>query len=125
MENMDNEAAPGQYNVPSWARFIVGRNPAWTIVRIAVVVVAAFVLFKFVLVPIQVTGNSMAPTYNHGAVRFVNKLAYLSSEPQRGDVVAVRFEGREVLLLKRVVGVPGDTIEVREGGDLRQRIEAA
>ena len=112
---MDNKVASGEYQVPGWTRFIIERNPSWTIARIAVVVVAVFILFKFVLVPIRVTGNSMAPTYNHGGIRFVNKLAYLNSTPQRGDVVAVQFQGEEVLLLKRVVAVPGDTVEVREG----------
>lgn len=96
-------------------RFVFGRNPAWTIARILFVVLVTVVLFKFVLVPIRVTGDSMFPTYRNGQIKFVNKLAYMNKDPQRGDVVAVKYAGPQVLLLKRVIAVPGETLEVREG----------
>jgi signal peptidase I len=106
----------GAENSTPWImRFVFGRNPAWTVVRILFVVLATLVTFKFVLIPIRVTGDSMLPTYKNGQVKFVNKLAYLAHDPQRGDVVAVQFVGQEVLLLKRVVALPGDTLSVRSG----------
>ena len=108
--------APGeQTQTSSLLRFIFGRNPAWTIVRILFVVFVTLILFKFVLVPIRVTGDSMFPTYRNGQIKFVNKLAYLNNDPQRGDVVAVEYKGREVLLLKRVIAVPGETFQVEDG----------
>lgn len=96
-------------------RFVFGKSPAWTIVRILFVVLVTLVLFKFVLVPIRVTGESMLPTYRDGQIKFVNKLAYKSKAPQRGDVVAVAYAGKQILLLKRVLAIPGDTFEVRSG----------
>lgn len=57
----------------------------------------------------------MLPTYRNGQIKFVNKLSYKSKDPQRGDVVAVEYAGKEVLLLKRVIAVPGETFQVRAG----------
>ena len=113
--DMQMEAPGEQAQSSSPLRFIFGKNPTWTIVRILFVVLVTLILFKFVLVPIRVTGDSMYPTYRNGQIKFVNKLAYNSKDPQRGDVVAVLYTGREVLLLKRVIAVPGETVEVREG----------
>jgi signal peptidase I len=85
------------------------------LVRIASVALFAYLLFKFILIPIRITGSSMDPTYRDGGINFCWTLRYVFSEPQRFDVVAVRFAGRRVMLLKRVVAVEGETIEFRDG----------
>lgn len=112
---MQTEGAPEKTHMPWWLRIIFGRNPSWTLVRILFVIFISLILFKFVLLPIRVTGESMLPNYNPGQIRFVNRLAYSKTSPQRADVVAVEFAGQEVLLLKRVIGLPGETFQVREG----------
>jgi len=115
---MQTEAPPEQIHTPGWLRFVFGRNPAWTIVRILFVVLVSLVVFKFILLPIRVTGESMFPSYRNGQIKFVNRLAYSSESPKRGDVVAVMWDelaGKEVLLLKRVIGMPGETFQVRNG----------
>src|SRR5689334_10754982 len=98
-----------------WARFVYGRNPGWTLVRILFLVAIVLIVFKFFLIPIRVTGDSMFPTCRNGQIKFVNKRAYRHHRPARGDIVAVEFEGRQVLLLKRIIGLPGETFQVREG----------
>ena len=112
---MQMEAPAGQAQSSSFLRFIFGKNPTWTVVRILFVVFVTLILFKFVLVPIRVTGDSMYPTYRNGQIKFVNKLAYMNKNPERGDVVAVEYRGREILLLKRVIALPGETLQVIEG----------
>lgn len=108
--------APGeQAQSSSLLRFVFGRNPAWTIARILLLIFVTLVLFKFVLLPIRVTGDSMFPTYRNGQIKFVNKLAYSKKDPRRGDVVAVAYAGRQVLLLKRVIAIPGETFQVING----------
>ncbi|HEX7859747.1 MAG TPA: signal peptidase I [Verrucomicrobiae bacterium] len=108
--------APGDQAQSSFLlRFIFGKNPLWTIVRILFVVLVVLVLFKFILLPIRVTGDSMLPTFRDGQIKFVNKLAYKNKDPQRGDIVAVEYLGRQILLLKRIVAVPGETFQVNEG----------
>ena len=98
-----------------WGRALVGRRPQWTLARVATLVVVIFVLFKFVFIAIRVEGNSMAPTYRSGRPNLINKLAYRWHEPRRGDVVAVRAEGTYLVLLKRIVGLPGERVALRQG----------
>jgi signal peptidase I len=114
-DDMDTEAAPPSDDAPGLMRFIVGRNPGWTLVRILFLVLISLVLFKFVLVPIRVTGESMFPTCRNGQIKFVNRLAYLRHKPRRGDIVAVEYQGPKVLLLKRIIGLPGETFQVLDG----------
>src|SRR5262245_48406077 len=106
----------------SWLRTIViGRNPLRTALRLVVVVVGILLLRAYVLLPIRVDGPSMQPNYREHSINIVNRLAYLRSEPQRGDVVAIRYSGvsrlsgKSIMLMKRVVGLPGETIEWVEG----------
>lgn len=110
---MENEVPRRQ--PPLIMRLIFGRNPTWTVVRILLVVFVTLVLFKYMLLPIRVTGQSMHPTYKNGQVKFVNKLAYMKRDPERGDVVAVEFAGKEILLLKRIIALPGETFRVHNG----------
>jgi signal peptidase I len=104
-----------QVRTPYWLRFIFGRNPAWTFVRILTLILVSLFLFKFVLLPIRVTGDSMLPNYRDKQIKFVNLLAFTRTPPERGDVVAVEFAGKDLLLLKRIIGLPGETFQVREG----------
>lgn len=101
---------------PHWLRVVaIGRRPRATLVRIAVLVVVCFVTFKFILLPIRIQGISMLPTYRDRQVNFINSLAYLRHEPQRGDIVSVRFAGKSVMLMKRIIALPGETLEFRGG----------
>lgn len=96
-------------------RFIFGRNLRFTLIRATTLAVVCFILFKFILLPVRVTGGSMEPNYRNGRVNFINTLAYRSHPPRRGDVVGIRFSGPSIMLLKRVVGLPGERIGFREG----------
>jgi signal peptidase I len=102
--------------LPNWLRIaLVGRNPKVTLVRIAVLVVTCFVIFKFILLPIRVEGISMLPTYKNRSVHCVNRLAYLWHEPRRGDVVSIRLAGIHVMYMKRIIGLPGETVAFANG----------
>jgi signal peptidase I len=96
-------------------RFVFGTNPRRTAVRAALLIAAAIVTFGGILLPVRLTGISMQPTYNDGALNFANRLAFLWSEPARGDVVAIRMAGPSVLYVKRVVGLPGERVEIQMG----------
>jgi signal peptidase I len=102
--------------LPRWLSIVVmGRNPRTTLVRVAVLVLASFVVFKFILLHIQVEGISMMPTYQDGSKHFVNRLAYLWRDPQRGDVVGIRLAGVHRMFLKRIIGLPGETVAFEKG----------
>jgi signal peptidase I len=102
-------------SAPWWRVILVGRNPRRTLLRIVVLIIGVMVLRQFVVLPIKVDGISMLPTYKSNAVNFVNRLAYVYGKPQRGDVVAIRMAGEHIMLMKRVVGLPGETVEFRRG----------
>jgi signal peptidase I len=100
----------------SWLRAaLIGRRPKRTLVRLVILVVLSFIVFGFVLVPIRVKGISMMPTYKENRVNFVNRLAYSRHEPQRGDVVAIRTTGMHIMYLKRIVGLPGESVAFHQG----------
>ena len=106
-------------------RVIFGRNLKLTLLRAAVWVVVCVVVFKLLLVHIRVDGISMLPTCPDQSVYWVNRLAYVRNPPQRGDVVAIRFiqtdkaishlETPGIMLLKRIIGRPGETISFVKG----------
>lgn len=63
----------------------------------------------------RVQGHSMLPTLHEGEYLIINKLSYLIDEPRRGDIIVLHFpRDRSREYIKRVIGVPGDHIEVQE-----------
>jgi len=86
----------------------------WVIV-ICVAVGAALLVRAFVLQQFAVSGYSMINTLHDGDRVLVNKLSYRLHDPRRGDVVVLKtIEGAgERDLIKRVVGLPGETVEYR------------
>ncbi len=85
------------------------------LLRVAVVAISAFIIFKYVFIPFRVQGESMAPTYVTGSFNFCFALRYLFSEPALPDVVMVRMAGQKIMLLKRVVATEGQSVEFKEG----------
>lgn len=86
----------------------------WIIV-IVVAITAALVVRAFVLQQFAVSGHSMDTTLHDADRVLVNKLSYRMHDPRRGDVVVLKtIEGTgERDLIKRVVGLPGETVEYR------------
>jgi signal peptidase I len=98
-----------------WRVFAFGRNPRLTLIRAAITASVLVVVFLFILLPVRVIGVSMAPTYKNSGVNFVNRAAYWFREPARGDVVGYAFTGRHAMLFKRIIALPGETIQIRDG----------
>jgi signal peptidase I len=86
----------------------------WVIV-IGVALLVAFIVRTFVLAHFVVDGTSMVTTLHDGDRVFVNKLSYRLHDPNRGDVVVLhQISGTsERDLIKRVIALPGETIEIR------------
>lgn len=78
---------------------------------------AVFLLRAFVLEPIRVDGNSMQDTLQNNEYVLVTKYDYYGRGPEFFDVVLCRYPGETESYIKRVVGLPGDMVELR-GGDL-------
>lgn len=81
---------------------------------LAVVIVLPIRLF--VAQPFVVEGESMYPTFDSGDYLIVDELTYHFSDPKRGDVIVFRYPGDEsVFYIKRVIGLPGETVSITEG----------
>ena len=62
----------------------------------------------------RIDGHSMNPPLADEQYLFINNVAYLLDEPQHGDIIVFRHPRNNLNLIKRVIGVPGDTVEVRD-----------
>jgi len=96
-------------------RWVAGADPRRTAIRVAVLVVAAYLTFSYVLLPVRGDGISMTPTIESGDLIFINRLTYRFREPRRGEVVAIRMAGRSVVYVKRLLGLPGDRVKIDNG----------
>lgn len=81
---------------------------------VVIALVIAVVLYLFIMTPHEVLGNSMHPTYKNGEYLMANKLSYRFGEPQRGDVIIFQYSETQDFI-KRIIGIPGDTIMIKDG----------
>jgi signal peptidase I len=76
----------------------------------------AVVIIVFLYQPVKVEGTSMAPLISDQERIFINKLVYKFEPISRGDVVVFWYPNdRTKSFIKRVVGLPGETVEIRQG----------
>jgi signal peptidase I len=93
----------------------LSRSWRWTLVRSAVIVAVAWVVFGFVLIPVRGSGISMRPAVEDSQLTFVNRVAYWREGPARTDIVALRLAGSSVVYIKRIVGLPTERIAIKGG----------
>ena len=83
---------------------------------LAVALGLALVIIIFLYQPVKVEGTSMAPLLSDQERIFINKFVYRFEPIERGDVVVFWYPlDRSKSFIKRVVGLPGDTVEIRSG----------
>ncbi len=80
-----------------------------------VMVVIIYTLVNLLAPRYIVEGSSMQPNFETGEWIIVSRLPYLLGAPQRGDVVVLDFEEPQEDLIKRIIGLPGETVEIRDG----------
>lgn len=116
----DNPSVPGRRRadrgpwLTGWKKELWDWSKALIVALIVVLLLRAFV---FQLSTVRM--HSMEPTLYEGEWLFVNKISYEFGEPKRGDVVILKDPsdgpGKKEYLVKRVVGIPGDKLEIRGG----------
>ena len=99
------------------------RNILEWILSIAIAVVIFLLIDNFVLKSARVHGGSMEPSFAHHDRVLVNRFIYNFTDPQLGDVIAFPFASdRSQQYIKRIVGVPGDVIDMRDGFVYRNNV---
>lgn len=96
-------------------KIVVGSSWRHTAVRTGILGVVVYGMCSTVFLPIRMQGDSMLPVYETGDYGFMNTLAYRWASPQRYDIVGIRMAGKKVMYLKRIIGLPGETVEIQDG----------
>jgi len=76
----------------------------------------ALIFYRFVISSCVVDGESMYPTLRVGASHLINRYIYYFKEPKRGEIIVLTKKSIDSFyLIKRIVGIPGDKIEIKFG----------
>jgi signal peptidase I len=110
----EEEAAKGvrqKYIASKFLRFFL-----WFI-AILITVCLAWAFSRAFCQEVKIADSSMEPTLSNGETYFINSLAYRVGEPKRGDIIVFRTESDNgsALHVKRVIGLPGETIQIVDG----------
>ena len=87
-----------------------------TLEVVLIALVTVFIIRHFLVQPFLVSGASMEPNFEDGDYLLVDEISYRFREPQRGEVIVFRYpKNLSTYFIKRVIGLPGDTIEIQAG----------
>ena len=94
-------------------KMIIKEIISW-ILTLGSAVIIALCIRGFVFEPVIVDGNSMLDTLHDRELMFVTKYDYILGEPESGDVIICNYPQSTKNYVKRLVGMPGDTIEIQK-----------
>lgn len=88
-----------------------------TVLYLLVAVCITFLIIHFVGQRTVVSGSSMETTLQSGDNLIVDKLSYRFSDPERFDVIVFPFQyNQKIYFIKRIIGMPGETVQIDEEG---------
>ena len=89
----------------------------WDLVKILAISLVIIIPFRLLVAePFVVSGSSMLPNFHNKDYLIVDRISYRSREPQRGDVVVMKYpKDTSQYFIKRIIGLPGEKIELRNG----------
>lgn len=86
-----------------------------TVMFLLFAVTVVLAIHTFIFEPIRVEGTSMYPTLLNKEHMAVEKVTYLFNEPKRGDILICYYPGYTKSCVKRLIGLPGDTVKIYAG----------
>jgi signal peptidase I len=89
----------------------------WEIIKIVVIALAIVIPIRYFLFqPFFVKGQSMEPNFENGDYLIVDEITYRLKEPQRGEVIVFKYPNvPSQRYIKRIIGLPGETLEIKNG----------
>ena len=89
----------------------------WEVFKIFIIAsVIVLPIRYFLFQPFIVKGESMIPNFQQGDYLIIDEISYRFSSPQRGDVVVFKYpKDTAQKFIKRIIGLPGETVEVKDG----------
>lgn len=75
-----------------------------------IIIIVVILVRTFIATPVRVNGSSMYPTLKGNEIMLLNKLGHIN----RFDIVVLKIDGREDNLIKRIIGLPGETVEIKD-----------
>lgn len=97
-------------NKNDWASEIM----SWLKYMVLAIIIGSSI--SYLIKPTVVSGMSMYPTLHEGDYLLVNRMAYKFDHPKRGDIIVFRSHlSDERYLIKRVIGIEGDKVEIKDG----------
>ncbi len=104
------DTKPPERHRPAWVGFL------WEILQTLIMAVILYFLIDTVVGRVRVENISMQPTLYQGEFILVNKLAYRLGNYNRGDVVVFHYpRDPQEDYIKRIIGLPGDRVDVKDG----------
>jgi signal peptidase I len=98
----------------SWVWWIF--KQCWTVAVLTVCGWFSYLaITHFVFQSVQVDGESMIPTLQNSGHYWLNRLAYVSKDPQPDDIVALKDPQDKTLVVKRIIAMPGQSIYLHKG----------
>jgi len=89
----------------------------WELVKIALIAAVIVIPIRYFLFqPFFVRGESMHPNFANGDYLIVDEITYRFRGPQRGEVIVFKYpDNPSQRFIKRIVGLPGETVEIKDG----------
>lgn len=82
-------------------------------IEMVLVVLITVCIFKFVVIPVRIDGSSMENTLHDQNIALINAIGVKEENIQRFDVVVIYSDVLDEKIIKRVIGLPGDTVEFK------------
>jgi signal peptidase I len=79
-------------------------------------VLSYLIITHFIVMAVEIQGASMSPTLLDGEKFLLNRFEYLYRPPHRGEIIVLRDPEDHGLSIKRIIGMPGETFEIRQEG---------